>query len=161
MTGYVGQVLSNFISSAAFFESVHHDDDPANNSNSKAVLAIAPTVHGNLLLGEAAREVEHFGYGVCFDSPAAISELALRFLPALRSAQILRCWGVPVAFTTDDKPFVGPVAGLDGLLLALAFKSTVVIAPLIGQTIAQLVISGTSDLDVSPFLLSRIKNQES
>jgi glycine/D-amino acid oxidase-like deaminating enzyme len=159
VTGYVGNVLTNYISSAAFFESVHHRDDLA-NSNPKAVLAIAPTVHGNLLLGEAGEEVAHFDYSVCPDSVLAISELTLRFLPRLRSAQILRSWGVPVAFTTDDKPFVGPVEGLEGLLLALAFKSTVVITPLIGQTIAQLVTEGYSDLDISPFLLSRIDNRE-
>jgi sarcosine oxidase subunit beta len=84
----------------------------------------------------------------------------LRFLPVLRSAQILRSWAAPVAFTADDKPFVGPVEGLEGLLLALAFKSTVVITPLIGQTIAQLVTDGHSRLDISPFLLSRIDNRE-
>lgn len=160
VTGYVGNILTNFISSAAFFEAVHYTDEAGRDGCAKAVLAIAPTIHGNLLLGEAADEVAHFGHHICPESPTAITEVALRFLPALQSAQILRSWAAPVAFTADDKPFVGPVAGLDGLLLAVAFKSTVVITPLIGQTIVQLVTEGQSDLDISPFLLSRVDRRE-
>ncbi len=159
VTDYVGPVLTNFLSSAVFFETVHHDDE-AKNHQPKAVLAIAPTVHGNLLLGEAATEVDHFSNGSSPAAPGAISRVALRFLPVLRQARLVRSWAAPVAFTTDDKPFVGPVAGLAGLLLAVAFKSTVVIAPVIGQAITQLVTTGRSDLDLSPFLLARVKEQQ-
>ncbi len=156
VTDYVGPVLTNHLSSAVFFEAVHHDDE-ASNQQPKAVLAIAPTLHGSLLLGEAAVEVEHFGYGSSPAAPGAISQLALRFLPVLRQVRLVRSWAAPVAFTMDDKPFVGPVAGLAGLLLAVAFKSTVVIAPVIGQALAQLVTTGRSNLDLSPFLLARVK----
>jgi hypothetical protein len=34
----------------------------------------------------------------------------------------------------------------------------VIITPLIGQTIAQLASTGQSDLDISPFLLSRVNS---
>ena len=65
-----------------------------------------------------------------------------------------------MAFTADGRPFLGPVDGLEGLLLAVAFKSTVIITPLIGQVITQLVTEGRSDLDIRPFLLSRIGGYE-
>lgn len=161
VTGYVGPVLTNHLSSAVFFEAVHHDDEADSQTHQpKAVLAIAPTVHGNLLLGEAAAEVDHFDNGSSPAAPGAISQVALRFLPMLRQVRLVRSWAAPVAFTTDDKPFVGPVTGLAGLLLAVAFKSTVVIAPVIGQAMAQLVMAGRSDLDLSPFLLARVRVKE-
>jgi glycine/D-amino acid oxidase-like deaminating enzyme len=157
VTGYVGPILANHLSSAAFFEAVHADSQDAGHNAPQATLAIAPTAHGNLLLGEAAAVVDYYSDHSCLNSPGSISRLALRFLPELLSARIVRAWAAPVAFTADGRPFVGPVNGLDGLLLALAFKSTVVVTPLIGQTIAQLVVNGHSNLDISPFLLSRVQ----
>ena len=153
-TGYVGHLLNNYLSSAAFFEAAHEDADP--DALPKAVMAIAPTAHGNLLLGEAAQVVDHFSSAADPEALRAICRTAQRFIPALREAQILRSWAAPVAFTDDGRPFLGPVDGLQGLLLALAFKSTVIITPLIGQVITQLVLEGRSDLDIRPFLLSRM-----
>ena len=155
-TGYVGNLLNNHVASAAFFESIHADQQPAENGGPQATLAIAPTAEGNLLLGEASAVARSFSSHTHPAALKAISQVARRFIPALNSAQILRTWAAPVAFTADNRPFLGPVAGLEGLLLAVAFKSTVIITPLIGQVIAQLVSAGRSDLDISPFLLSRV-----
>ena len=155
-TGFVGDLLHNYISSAAFFESVHEEADETEDAGTKAILAIAPTVHGNLLLGEAAQVVDHFSNATDPGSLQAISQTAQRFIPALKRVQILRAWAAPVAFTGDGRPFLGAVEGLEGVLLAAAFKSTVVITPLTGQVITQLVTEGRSDLDIRPFLLSRI-----
>ena len=129
---------------------------PQGRLKSKATLAIAPTAQGNPLLGEAAAVVDSFSFHTDPAALQAISRPAQRFIPAIKSAQILRTWAAPVAFTADNRPFLGPVADLDGLLLAVAFKSTVIITPLIGQVITQLVTDGRSDLDIRPFLLSRV-----
>jgi glycine/D-amino acid oxidase-like deaminating enzyme len=64
---------------------------------------------------------------------------------------VLRGWAAPVAFTADGLPFLGPVNGVEGLILATAFKSTVVVAPLVGETVAQLVLEGRTDFDLTPF----------
>jgi glycine/D-amino acid oxidase-like deaminating enzyme len=158
VTGYVGNLLNNHMASAAFFESIHADHKPTEDAGPKATLAIAPTAEGNLLLGEASAVARSFSSRTHPAALKAISQVARRFIPALKSAQILRSWAAPVAFTADDRPFIGAVAGLEGLLLAVAFKSTVIITPLIGQTIAQLASTGQSDLDISPFLLSRVNS---
>lgn len=157
-TGYVGSLLHNHIASAAFFESIHADPHPTEDAGPRATLAIAPTAEGNLLLGEASAVAHSFSSRTQPAALKAICQVARRFIPALNAAQILRTWAAPVAFTADNRPFIGPVAGLDGLLLAVAFKSTVIITPLIGQVIAQLVATGRSDLDISPFLLSRVNS---
>lgn len=153
VTSYVGSLLENVLSSAAFFEDAHADEQDAPVS---AALAIAPTAHGNLILGEAAEVVDHFRKESSAAGIAAICDVALRFLPDLRSANIVRSWAAPVAFTDDGRPYLGPVPGMEGLLLAVAFKSTVVITPLIGRVITQLVTNGQPELDITPFLLSRV-----
>jgi sarcosine oxidase subunit beta len=150
--GFVGPILRNYLSSAAFFEEAHSDEGHARLS---ATLAIAPTAHGNLLLGEASEVVDHFSQESSPEGIRAISQVALRYLPALGSANILRSWGAPAAFTADGRPYLGPVDDLEGLFLAVAFKSTVVITPLIGRVITQLIMEGQTELDIRPYLLSR------
>ncbi len=149
-TSHVGNLLRNYLASAAFFEEAHAESDLDRQAGPAAVLAIAPTVRGNLLLGETAEVVDHFGRESDVAGLLAIRRVALRFIPELRQASIIRSWAAPVAFTTDGRPYLGPVTGLGGLLLAVAFRSTVVITPLIGRTISQLVVSGQSELDISP-----------
>lgn len=153
VTSHVGSMLRNVLSSAAFFEDAHAED---HNAPLAAALAIAPTAHGNLILGEASEVVDHFRKESSAAGIAAICDVAMRFLPGLSTANILRSWAAPVAFTEDGRPYLGPVSELEGLLLAVAFKSTVVITPLIGRVITQLVTTGHTELDIAPFLLSRL-----
>jgi glycine/D-amino acid oxidase-like deaminating enzyme len=75
----------------------------------------------------------------------------LRFLPALAKTPALRGWAAPVAFTADGLPYLGPVAGLPGLILATAFKSTVIVTPVAGRLAAQLALGGRTELDLTPF----------
>jgi sarcosine oxidase subunit beta len=74
-----------------------------------------------------------------------------RYLPTVSRLRVRRGWAAPVAFSVDGVPFLGPVVGIEGLILATAFGPTVVITPLIGTTIAQLVTTGRTDLDLAPF----------
>ena len=160
VTSHVGTLLQNYLSTAAFFEDAHVETNLGPEATPPAVLAIAPTAHGNLLLGEAAEVVDHFHTESNAAGVMAISKVALRFIPDLRHASIFRSWAAPAAFTMDGRPYFGPVTNLEGLFLAIAFKSTVVITPLIGRTITQLVVDGQAELDITPFLLSRIASNK-
>ena len=140
--------LNNHLSSAAFFEAMHKG---AGDAPPGAVLAVAQTADGHFLLGEVGVITDDLGARATWRGQAAIAREVARFLPALASVRVLRGWAAPVAFTTDGRPFLGPVRDLPGLILATAFKSTVVVAPLIGDTMAQLVCDGRTDLDLTPF----------
>jgi glycine/D-amino acid oxidase-like deaminating enzyme len=150
--------LRYHLSSAAFFESMH--DEPANAPAGAvvpagAVLAVSQTADGHFLLGEAGVITDDLGTHSTAAGQAAIAREVTRFLPSLARLRVLRGWAAPVAFTADGRPFLGPVDGLPGLILATAFKSTVIVAPLIGSTVAQLVCEGRTDLDLTPFSPSR------
>jgi sarcosine oxidase subunit beta len=140
--------LRNHLSSAAFFESMH--DEPVGGLVA-AVLAVSQTADGYFLLGEAGAITDDLGTYSTPAGQAAIAREVMRFLPSIARLRVLRGWAAPVAFTADGLPFLGPVAGLPGLILATAFKSTVVVAPLIGGTVTQLVCEGRTDIDLAPF----------
>jgi D-hydroxyproline dehydrogenase subunit beta len=140
--------LNNHLASAAFFEAMH--DEPA-DAPVGAVLAVSQTADGHFLLGEAGVITEDLGTRSTSTGQAAIAREVMRFLPSLARLRVLRGWAAPVAFTEDGLPFLGPVAGVPGVILATAFKSTVIVAPLVGATMAQLVCAGRTDLDLAPF----------
>ena len=116
-----------------------------------AVLAISQSMHGNFLLGEAGVVRGSLGTEVTPGGQAAIAGLVVRFFPGLGHLRVLRGWAAPVAFTTDSLPFFGPAGDISGLILAAAFKSTVIVTPLVGEIVAQLVVEGDADIDLAPF----------
>ena len=136
--------LQNHIASAAFFEEM-------GEAASEAVLAISQTAHGNFLLGEVGQVTTDLGIAATPNGQTAIAALVGKHFPQLQRLRVLRGWAAPVAFTTDGLPYFGPVADVSGLILATAFKSTVIVTPLAGETIAQLVIDGRTTLDLTPF----------
>ncbi len=149
-----GLRLRNHLSSAAFFETMHvagQQDHAAAEAEPGAVLAVSQSAEGHFLLGEAGVITDDLGSGATWAGQAAIAREVMRFLPSVARLRALRGWAAPVAFTDDGLPFLGPINGLPGLILATAFKSTVIAAPVVGPAVAQLVSAGRSDLDLAPF----------
>ena len=154
------------MSSAAFFEDMAAADDsrPATDqapgvgcgtgrpSATCAVLALAQSEEGHFLLGEAGLVTEDMGKHASWQGQAAIAAEVARFFPALSRLRVLRGWAAPVAYTDDGLPYLGPVADLPGLLLATAFKSTVVVTPWIGRVVVDLVRRGSAALPDWPGL---------
>lgn len=144
--------LHCYISTASFFkqtvESIEKEKVFTNFTVSQAG-------HGNFLLGEAMYHADHFKDYVPYPSLGGISEAVLGYFPSLRSLRVIRSWSVPVANTGDSCPLFGPVPGLDGLILGTGFLSTIIVSPLAGETIMQLVTRGDSDLDISGFAPER------
>lgn len=152
VTEPVRQVLAGHIASASFFEA---HEGGMEKGRVSAVLAMSQSVHGHLLLGEAEYSADHFRQDVPYPSLPGVAELAAHYYPSFGKLRVLRGWSAPVANTSDSCPLLGPVPGLDGLILATAFRSTVIISPLMGETIAQLVTRGDCDLDINGFLPER------
>jgi glycine/D-amino acid oxidase-like deaminating enzyme len=140
-------VLRNHVASASFFEPAEESQKGAVRAN----FALSQSLHGHLLLGEAMYEAGHFQRHVPSQSLPAIAACVQRYFPAFRKLRALRGWSAPVAHTSDSCPLLGPVAGLPGLYLATAFRSTVIVTPLVGETMAQLITQGRSKIDLGHF----------
>lgn len=143
--------LNNHLASASFFEM--GADIPFGTL--LANMAISQSTHGNLLLGESMFEAHHFETKVPPRSLPFIAKSVQRYFPAIKKVNILHSWSAAIADTKDGLPLLGPVSDIENLYLATAFRSTVIVTPLIGETLAQLITTGKSDLDITSFLPER------
>jgi glycine/D-amino acid oxidase-like deaminating enzyme len=86
--------------------------------------------------------------------PAIASEARWRF-PSLGKSAILRVWAIPVAFVADHRPLLGPVDGLEGLVVATGLKNTIIPTPLVGELVSGLVAAGDWDPRLAEFSPAR------
>lgn len=143
--------LRTHLASASFFEmgaDIPHGVLLAN-------MAISQSIHGHLLLGESMYEANHFKTHIPGNALPWIARSVLKYFPGFQKLRILRGWSAAIADPKDGLPLFGPVASVPGLYVATAFRSTVIITPLVGETIAQLITTGTSKLDIQAFLPER------
>ncbi|NPV55293.1 MAG: FAD-binding oxidoreductase [Anaerolineae bacterium] len=136
------------VASASFFE---RTEEGADKGAIIANMAISQSPHGHLLMGEAMYEADHYRLGVPYPSLPGVSRAAVRYFPSFGKLRVLRGWCSPVAHTEDGCPWLGWVPGIEGLIIATAFRSTVISTPLAGETVAQLVTQGKCDWNISRF----------
>lgn len=121
-----------------------------------AFLGLRQTPDGNFLIAQSDRPGEALDSSISSQAPRAMATVAARYFPFLRQVRLLRSWTAPTTYTEDGCPFIGPVPGLDGLLMATAFRSSLINSPVAGEIIAGLVLNGRCDLlDIRPFALDR------
>jgi sarcosine oxidase subunit beta len=154
LTDPVEPVLHNHISSASFFEQELAEQERAVSVG----LAISQSQHGHLLLGEAMVASNTFQRQVPSQSLPAVAACVLHYFPSFRKLNIQRSWSAPVAYTPDSCPWLGPVPGIEGLFLATAFRSTVIVTSLVGELVTQLVTCGKCELTIDDFLPERNPN---
>lgn len=147
----VDLVLRNHIASASFFDAAQ----PAKDGSLGAKLAIGQSTHGHILLGEAMVMTDHFQPQLPFCSLPAVAVCVQHYFPVFSRLRILRSWSAPVAYTDDNCPLLGPVAGCAGLFMATAFHSTVISTPLVGELMVDLVTRGVCELKLDAFLPDR------
>lgn len=81
---------------------------------------------------------------------------AAEMIPALAELSILRTWAGSLAMTPDGLPVLGPVEGVQGLLLATGFSGHgFCLGPIIGELMSQYVVDGQPALALDNFSLSR------
>jgi len=147
VTEPVSLCLQNHIASASFFERTSNQKTGQILAN----FAISQSPHGHFLLGEAMYEADHFCTDVPYPSIPAVSRAFIRHFPSMSELRVLRGWSAAVAHTSDSCPMLGPLKSIKGVILATAFRSTVIVTPLAGETVAQLVVEGKSELDIEKF----------
>lgn len=83
----------------------------------------------------------------------------VRFVPSLEGTRIDRMWARYIDVTPDALPVIGPVKGVDGLLLATGLSSHGFgIGPAVGEGVAQLALGCAPSVDLAPFQLERFEH---
>jgi sarcosine oxidase subunit beta len=86
----------------------------------------------------------------------AVMREACEMLPALRNALLIRTWSGVEGQTPDNNPIIGASATTPGLLHAFGFSGGgFLLAPGVGEVLADLVIDGQTDTPLSAFSIKR------
>jgi sarcosine oxidase, subunit beta len=76
--------------------------------------------------------------------------------PVMRAAEIVRAWAGIEARMPDDIPVIGPSSTSPGIFHAFGFSAHgFQLGPIIGSIVAELVISGKTNLPIEPFRIDR------
>jgi len=78
---------------------------------------------------------------------------ALRVLPRLRHASVIRSWAGFDGRNPAQTPFLGAVPARPGLYVATSCSGGFTIGPIVGRLMAELVATGRCSLDISAFAL--------
>jgi sarcosine oxidase subunit beta len=143
-------ITRNAMTTAAFFEATEAADTQT------VGFCLRQRPHGNVMMGEAAQVTRRLSRAATTAALPAVVAEAGRWLPNLRRAAVIRSWAIPVAFTADSRPLLGPVDGVAGLLVATGLKSTIILTPIVGELIAGMVTGAAWDPRLAEFSPSRI-----
>ena len=112
--------------------------------------------NGNLIIGGGWRATLDPATGrprVLRDSLEGNLWIANRVLPALRSVHVIRTWAA-MNVNVDGAPILGEVPGVPGFYNAVTVNG-VTLGPIIGQLTADMIRTGRTGRDLTPFTLER------
>jgi sarcosine oxidase subunit beta len=117
---------------------------------------IHPEVHNTVVGGNDRNVPEGTSTSVDWELSTSLMSALVDRWPKMEAARLVRGWAGLRAMTPDDHAIVGPVAGVDGLWVAVGFSGHGFMqAPAIGETVAQLLLTGTSNIDITALRASR------
>jgi len=114
---------------------------------------------GNIVLGGSTRAPsypdDYRAYVLPQNSMTQFEHLR-RLAPALSRLQVIRVWSGIEGYTDDSLPVMGPSAKVSGLFHAFGFSgSGFQIGPGVGETMAELIATGTTDIPIAPYSITR------
>ena len=117
---------------------------------------IYQTDRGELVIGGAVDPYPAYIEKTTFTRLEDLISHTLKLLPFLKEVNVLRQWAGLCDMTPDYAPIMGPVPGIDGFLLSCGwgtygFKA----APIAGNTMAELIVTGRTPQLIKPFSINR------
>jgi len=94
------------------------------------------------------------------DALEQISSIGIRMVPELESHRVVLQTACLRPVTPDGDPILGRVPGKDRLFIATGTAGQgILLAPVIGRAISDLVLTGETDVEISPFGFERFSGQ--
>ncbi|BBU31852.1 sarcosine oxidase subunit beta [Burkholderia sp. THE68] len=85
-----------------------------------------------------------------------------RMVPAMRPLHVIRVWSGVESYLPDSEPVIGPSSKADGLFYAFGFSgSGFQIGPGVGETLAELIDTGSTPIDLASFSIRRFQRASS
>lgn len=116
---------------------------------------LVPRADGRILVGSTEEDV---GFD-CRPTPAGIRgllDIAISIAPALGAAHLERTWAGLRPGSPDSKPFIGPVPGYRGLLVAAGhYRAGLQLSPVTGVVVQQLIMGQSQSTPIEAFRIDR------
>jgi Glycine/D-amino acid oxidases (deaminating) len=107
-------------------------------------LAVGQTPEGTLLVG-GTREFSGYDTVTTPEATTAILRHAVNILPALGKVHVIRTFAGLRPYTPDGLPILGPVDGVEGLVMAAGHEGDgIALAPITGKMIADYITGGVA-----------------
>lgn len=117
---------------------------------------VVPRLDGTVIAGST---MEHVGFdkATTVDGIARILSLASALVTWFGEARVTGIWSGLRPDTEDHLPLLGESASVRGLFLATGhFRSGILLAPITGDAIAELIATGRSTMNLAPFSVDRL-----
>ncbi len=110
-----------------------------------------PRATGEHILGSTV-EFVGFDKRVTIEGLAGILTRITAQVPALREAEVAASWGCLRPAAPDGLPLVGPIPARPGLVVATGhYRNGILLAPITGQLMAELILDGAPSIPLDPF----------
>ncbi len=111
-----------------------------------------PTSSKNLVLGTGGVQNDIFSRHIDWQIVKIQSEYWSSFFPWLNDVAIIRMCAAITEYTPDGYPYIGAVSGINGFYVAAAFHGEgFCTGPMVGKTIANLVLGEKPEVAIDPF----------
>jgi sarcosine oxidase subunit beta len=123
-------------------------------------LSIEQTKAGNFLIG-STREFVGLDKGASWEAMKLLASRAEKALPYLKELSVIRAFAGLRPYTPDGLPVLGEVPGHPGLYVASGHEGDgVMLAPITGKLMAELLLEGKTSFDLAPFAASRFQEKQ-
>jgi glycine oxidase len=113
---------------------------------------------GHMIVVGATKEEVGFDTNTTPEGLSWLLRSASKLSPALESCALEHIWAGLRPRTPDNQPILGPVPGWENVTLAVGHGSTgIMLSPITGQTIAELILTGQTPQILLPFSLTRFR----
>ena len=117
--------------------------------------SLYPRADNTLLLGATMEDV---GYDrrVKLEAVRTLVQQALELVPGLRDANLVTAWTGLRPYSHDNVPYLGAVPDLEGAFVAAGhYRSGILLAPLTGLLLKEVILGQASTLPMEPYQMSR------
>ncbi len=115
---------------------------------------------GNILIG-STREFVGFDRRTTVDGIRTIARRIAPVIPALAQVPVIRSFGGLRPYTPDGLPILGPVAGIEGFVMAAGHEGDgIALSPITGALIADWIATGRAQFPLEDFRLERFGSEE-
>ncbi len=119
-------------------------------------LYASQAMRGELVGGLGRPHVEGHDWESSFEFTAHFARSLIRLLPRLSGVNVLRQWAGSYDVTPDARPILGRVGPWENLMVACGFSGHgFMLSPTTGQVLADLILTGTTDLPMEKYGLGR------